>query len=63
LHPVIMADIVPGPGVVSGPGVVPGCRPAVSVSGGLTERKRAFGMLRLTGMPLRSLRRIVLLEA
>jgi hypothetical protein len=43
--------------------IIAGCSLAVSVSGGLIERKRAFGMLRLSGMPLSRLRRVVLLEA
>jgi len=43
--------------------VIAGCSLAVSVAGGLVERKRAFTLLRLTGMPLRRLYRAVLLEA
>lgn len=43
--------------------VIAGCSLAVSVAGGLIERKRPFSLLRLTGMPLSHLRRIVLLEA
>jgi len=43
--------------------VIAGCSLAVAVAGSLIERKRPFALLRLTGMPLRSLRRIVLLEA
>jgi len=43
--------------------VIAGCSLAVSVAGGLVERKRAFALLRLTGMPLRRLYRAVLLEA
>ena len=36
---------------------------AVSLAGGLTERKRPFSLLRLTGAPIRLLRRVVTLEA
>ena len=43
--------------------VIAGCSLAVSVAGGLIERKRAFALLRLAGMPLRRLYRSVLLEA
>jgi hypothetical protein len=43
--------------------VIAGCSLAVSVAGGLIERKRPFSLLRLTGMPLSHLRRIVMLEA
>jgi hypothetical protein len=42
---------------------IAGCSLAVSVAGGLTERKRPFSMLRLTGMRLAELRRVVLLES
>jgi ABC-type antimicrobial peptide transport system permease subunit len=35
---------------------------AVSVVGGLTDRKRPFSMLRLTGVPIAMLRRVVALE-
>jgi ABC-type antimicrobial peptide transport system permease subunit len=41
---------------------IAGCSLAVSVIGGLTDRKRPFSMLRLTGMRLAELRRVVLLE-
>ncbi|RGC69338.1 FtsX-like permease family protein [Micromonospora sp. MW-13] len=41
---------------------IAGCSLAVSVAGGLTDRKRPFGMLRLTGVQLRTLRRVVALE-
>jgi FtsX-like permease family len=41
---------------------IAGCSLAVSVVGGLTERKRPFAMLRLTGVPLGMLRRVVTLE-
>jgi hypothetical protein len=43
--------------------VIAGCSLAVSVAGGLIERKRPFSLLRLTGMPLAHLRSIVMLEA
>ncbi len=42
---------------------IAGCSLAVSVAGGLIERKRPFGLLRLTGMPLPRLRQVVLIEA
>ncbi len=42
---------------------IAGCGLAVSVAGGLTERKRPFSLLRLTGAPLAMLRRVVTLEA
>jgi hypothetical protein len=42
---------------------IAGCSLAVSVAGGLTDRKRPFSMLRLTGMRLAELRRVVLLES
>ncbi len=42
---------------------IAGCSMAVSVAGGLLERKRPFSLLRLTGMPLARLRRVVVLEA
>ena len=41
---------------------IAGCSLAVSVAAGLTDRKRPFSMLRLTGMRLAELRRVVLLE-
>ena len=43
--------------------VIAGCSLAVSVAGGLIERKRPFSLLRLAGMPLSHLRRVVMLEA
>jgi len=43
--------------------LIAGCSLAVSVAGGLIERKRPFSLLRLTGMPLGHLRRVVLIEA
>jgi hypothetical protein len=42
---------------------IAGCSLAVSVAGGLSERKRPFSMLRLTGVPLDVLRRVVALES
>ena len=42
---------------------IAGCSLAVSVAGGLSERKRPFSLLRLTGVPLRVLRRVVTLES
>jgi cell division protein FtsX len=42
---------------------IAGCSLAVSVAGGLIERKRPFSLLRLAGMPLSHLRRVVVLEA
>ncbi|MFF4891918.1 FtsX-like permease family protein [Micromonospora chersina] len=41
---------------------IAGCSLAVSVASGLTDRKRPFSMLRLTGVQLRTLRRVVALE-
>ncbi len=43
--------------------VIAACSLAVSVAGGLVERKRPFSLLRLTGTPLGVLRRVVALEA
>lgn len=42
---------------------IAGCSLAVAVAGGLADRKRPFSMLRLTGMRLAELRRVVLLES
>jgi hypothetical protein len=42
---------------------IAGCTLAVSVVAGLNERKRPFSLLRLTGAPVRTLRRVVLLES
>lgn len=42
---------------------IAGCSLAVSVVGGLAERKRPFSLLRLAGTPLAVLRRVVALEA
>jgi hypothetical protein len=43
--------------------VVAGCSLAVSVTAGVTDRKRPFSLLRLTGVSLKALRRVVALEA
>ncbi|MFF0370633.1 FtsX-like permease family protein [Micromonospora sp. NPDC005087] len=40
-----------------------GCSLAVSVVGGLSERRRPFSLLRLSGAPVRVLRRVVALES
>jgi hypothetical protein len=42
---------------------IAGCSLAVSVIGGLSERKRPFSLLRLTGVPLRMLRTVVAFES
>ncbi len=42
---------------------IAGCSLAVSVAGGLAERKRPFSLLRLAGSPLGMLRHVVTLEA
>ena len=42
---------------------IAGCTLAVSVISGLNERRRAFSLLRLTGAPLPTLRRIIAFEA
>jgi hypothetical protein len=42
---------------------IAGCSLAVSVAAGLTDRRRPFSLLRLTGAPLRLLRRVVALES
>jgi hypothetical protein len=42
---------------------IAGCALAASVVSGLTERKRSFSLLRLTGTPLGVLRRVVTLES
>jgi hypothetical protein len=42
---------------------IAGCSLAVSVIAGLSERKRPFSLLRLTGAPLGVLRRVVALES
>jgi hypothetical protein len=43
--------------------VVAGCSLAVAVGGSLVERKRPFTLLRLTGTPISTLYRVVVLEA
>jgi hypothetical protein len=43
--------------------LIAGCGLAVSIVGGLTERRRPFSLLRLAGLPLGMLRRVVLLES
>jgi hypothetical protein len=43
--------------------VMAGCSLAVSAVGGLSERKRPFSLLRLSGTPVRVLRRVVALES
>jgi hypothetical protein len=42
---------------------IAGCSLAVSIAGGLSERKRPFSMLRLTGARLAMLQRVVALES
>ena len=42
--------------------VIAGCGLAVSAAGGLTDRKRPFSLLRLTGVQVGVLRRVVTLE-
>jgi cell division protein FtsX len=42
---------------------IAGCGLAVSIAGGLSERKRPFSLLRLSGAPLKTLRRVVTLES
>jgi len=43
--------------------IVAGCSLAVSVGGGLVDRKRPFTLLRVSGAPVNVLSRVVLLEA
>jgi hypothetical protein len=43
--------------------VIAGCGLAVSVTAGVNDRQRPFSLLRLTGVPVRTLRRVVALEA
>lgn len=40
-----------------------GCSLAVTIGGSLVERKRAFALLRVTGVPIRTLYSVILLEA
>jgi hypothetical protein len=42
---------------------IAGCSLAVSIAGGLADRKRPFSLLRLGGAPLRMLRNVVMLES
>jgi hypothetical protein len=42
---------------------IAGCSLAASVVGGLNDRKRPFSLLRLTGVPIGVMRRVVLLES
>jgi hypothetical protein len=42
---------------------IAGCSLAVSVVAGITDRRRPFSLLRLTGVPLKMLRRVVALES
>jgi FtsX-like permease family len=42
---------------------VAGCSLAVTVGGGMVERKRPFSLLRLSGVPITTLYKVVLLEA
>ncbi|SCE97607.1 ABC transporter permease [Micromonospora mirobrigensis] len=53
-----LADVV-----IVGSLALAGCSLAVSVVGGLSERRRPFSLLRLSGAPVRVLRRVVLLES
>jgi hypothetical protein len=48
--------------VILGSLAIAGCSLAVSVAGGIAERKRPFSLLRLAGAQLGVLRRVVLLE-
>ena len=43
--------------------VVAGCSLAVGVAGSMLDRKRPFTLLRLSGTPVKALRRVVLLES
>ncbi len=42
---------------------IAGCSLAVTVGGGMVERKRPFGLLRLSGVPMGALYKVVLYEA
>jgi hypothetical protein len=42
---------------------IAGCSLAVSVAAGISDRKRPFSLLRLTGVPLQMLRQVVALES
>ena len=43
--------------------IIAGCSLAVGVTAGVSERKRPFSLLRLTGVPIAILRRVVAIEA
>ena len=43
--------------------LVAGCSLAVAIGGGLADRKRPFTLLRVSGTPVRTLYRVLLLEA
>ena len=43
--------------------IIAGCSLAVSVAAGLTERKRPFALLRLTGVPVTMLRGVIAVES
>jgi hypothetical protein len=53
----LLADVIIGASLL-----IAGCSLVVSVVGGLMDRRRAFSMLRLTGVPLQELRRVVAME-
>jgi hypothetical protein len=42
--------------------LIAGCSLAIATAAGVSERKRPFGLLRLTGVPLNVLRRVIALE-
>ena len=42
---------------------IAGCSLAASIAAGLSERRRPFSLLRLTGVPIAVLRRVVALES
>lgn len=48
---------------VAGSVFVAGCSLTVAMAAGILERKRAFSLLRLAGMPIRSLQMVVVLES
>ena len=43
--------------------IIAGCSLAVGVTAGVSDRKRPFSLLRLSGVPVATLRRVVALEA
>jgi hypothetical protein len=49
--------------IIVGGLLVAGCTLAVAAVGGIVERRRAFSLLRLTGVSLADLRRVVILES